>query len=70
VEVEDEELAGLDKDEITELVQDRFYEENQASICAQCSGWGHEYSLDIGDDWSISDIHDSNDELIYENEKR
>lgn len=25
------------------------------SICAQCSGWGRDHSLEIGDDWEIEE---------------
>lgn len=30
--------------------------EVSASICAQCSGWGHDWELSIGDDWEVSDV--------------
>ena len=58
IEIEDEELEGLSKSEIQELVEERFFEENQAGICAQCSGWGKDYSLEIGDEWEVDEVRD------------
>lgn len=33
---------------------ERAFEEGPTSICAQCSGWGMPWSLDLGD-WDIAD---------------
>lgn len=33
-------------------------------ICAQCSGWGQSYSLDLGDDWEAEDEYELNGEYI------
>lgn len=35
-------------------------------ICAQCSGWGNEQNLELGDEWDIGDgmsLDDSVDEI-------
>lgn len=34
-----------DEDQAAELA----YEEGTSSVCAQCSGWGQKWSLDLGD---------------------
>jgi hypothetical protein len=44
VEAEDEE-AAIDAAELLGM----------PNICAQCSGWGRPYSLDLGDDWEPDD---------------
>jgi len=45
---------GKSIDELTisdmeELVTDKFYQECDGTICAQDSGWGKNYSLDLGE---------------------
>ncbi len=32
---------------------DKAYEEVPSGVCAQCSGWGEKWSLDVGDDWEL-----------------
>lgn len=34
--------------QLRDLIEDRAYEDTP-SICAQCSGWGQQYSMDLGD---------------------
>lgn len=46
VEAEDRERA-----EEKALVEGRM-----PTICAQCSGWGSNYNLEIGSDWEVSDV--------------
>jgi hypothetical protein len=31
------------------------YEAELPTICAQCSGWGRDWNLELGDDWETSD---------------
>jgi hypothetical protein len=35
-------------------------------ICAQCSGWGKNFSLELGDEWAPTDVYDSDDNLVWE----
>lgn len=32
---------------------DLAYEQIPYDVCAQCSGWGQDYTLDIGDSWDV-----------------
>ncbi|AZM51791.1 hypothetical protein DMA15_03665 [Streptomyces sp. WAC 01529] len=34
-----------------EKILDLAYEEGVPGICAQCSGWGRDHSLGLGDEW-------------------
>lgn len=38
-----------DEDEIL----DEAYNELPGGLCAQCSGWGHDYGVDLGE-WNLS----------------
>jgi len=38
---------------------EKAYDELPSDICAQCSGWGQEWSRDLGDEWTV-------DETAYE----
>jgi hypothetical protein len=37
---------------------------NMPTICAQCSGWGREYSLEIADNWDFSEVEDQNGNIV------
>lgn len=56
IEIPDAEISGLTKDVIDNLVEETFYHENKARICAQCSGWGNNYSLELSDEWSVEEV--------------
>lgn len=60
VDVDDEKLAKLAKEleknvddltqeDVYDLVSYEAYQQGVPGICAQCSGWGRNHSLDIGD---------------------
>jgi len=49
VEIEDEELEGLSTSEIEQLYLDRAYDEMQPELCAQCSGWNRDFSIDLSE---------------------
>ena len=63
VELSDEKLAqvaedlGVDVDALTvDDLMDTIYETmDTPQICAQCSGWGQDYGLELGDEWEIDD---------------
>jgi len=63
VEISDERLAEIAENlgvEVSKLtvddLTDEIYEKMETpSICAQCSGWGRDHSLELGDDWEIND---------------
>ncbi|MFF5973668.1 hypothetical protein ACFY7C_19285 [Streptomyces sp. NPDC012769] len=46
-----------------ERILEAAYEEGIPSVCAQCSGWGRDYSLEIGDEWDP--IEDEQGLVIY-----
>lgn len=42
----------VDTDETDpEKILEEAYTEGIPSVCAQCSGWGRDFSLEIGDEW-------------------
>lgn len=53
----DEEL-DLDNPDHRTLIENEFWESgpDMPSICAQCSGWGSDHELSIGDEWEVTDI--------------
>lgn len=53
VEVDD----GLDAEEAINKAIDKAYEAIPGDVCAQCSGWGQKWSLDLGE-WNLT--RDSN----------
>lgn len=59
----------VDTDETDpELIIEAAYEEGIPSICTQCSGWGRDYSLEIGDEWDPHE--DDKGPVIYKDGKR
>lgn len=44
---------------------DKAYNETP-TICAQCSGWGHGYSLEIGEVWDAYEVTDAEDKVVWE----
>jgi hypothetical protein len=42
------EVEAEDKDEAIEKAAQEV-----PGICARCSGWGQDYSLELGDEWDI-----------------
>ena len=63
LEISDDRLAeiaddlGVTVDKLTvDDLTDEIYEKMETPyICAQCSGWGQDHSLELGDDWDIDD---------------
>lgn len=41
----------LTEDDLTDLAYEYM---DTPSICAQCSGWGQEWSLELSDEWEIT----------------
>lgn len=62
VEISDERLAlvaadlGVSVDELTieDLEDEITVAYTPPRICAQCSGWGSNYGMSLGDDWEVS----------------
>lgn len=52
VDINDE---GMESDEAEEAAYDKAIEK-RPGICAQCSGWRRDWSLDMNDDWDIGEI--------------
>lgn len=38
-------------------------------ICAQCAGWGQDYSLEIPDTWDVDVVYDDKGNEVYNGEK-
>jgi hypothetical protein len=36
------------------------------TICAQCSGWGRNYNLELGDVWEAYEVTDAEDKVVWE----
>lgn len=36
-----------------EVIAELAYQEDFPTVCAQCSGWGRSYSLEIPDEWEV-----------------
>lgn len=51
------ELNEVDVDGVTvEMLRDKIEENYETpNLCAQCSGWGRDYSLDLGDEWEVDE---------------
>jgi hypothetical protein len=54
VEIDDEKLKGLSESEKEELYLDQAYAEMQEGICAGCSGFGSNFTIDL-DEWEPVD---------------
>lgn len=52
-------IGELTIDDLREYVEDEAYQQGVPGICAQCSGWGRSYSLEIGDEWTIPEDDDN-----------
>lgn len=37
-----------------EVIAKEALREGVPGICAQCSGWGHSHSLEIGEEWELA----------------
>ena len=48
IEIPDDEVPEFEED-LVDRIMDEAYEAVPNSVCAQCSGWGQEWSLDFGD---------------------
>lgn len=46
VEINDD---GMDPDEARDAAIEAAYDQQPSGICAQCSGWGHPWSIDLGE---------------------
>lgn len=47
----------VDPDEAKEQAIEKAFDIAPSSVCAQCSGWGQPYSLDLGE-WDIEKYND------------
>jgi len=43
---------------------DKAYGADMPTICAQCSGWGRDTSLELSDVWEVSEVCDADGSLI------
>lgn len=48
-----------------EKIYEEAMQEGVPSICAQCSGWGRPYSIDMGDEWE-PEYDDEGGITVYE----
>jgi hypothetical protein len=49
-----------------ERIVEEALSEGVPSICAQCSGWGRDHSLEIGDEWEPVEDEDGTPEVYRE----
>lgn len=68
VELTDEEIEGKHPDDIVDLLMDRFHDEAPSTICAQCSGWGQEFSRDVSDEYTMI-ISDEEHNIVFDDDK-
>lgn len=51
-----------------EAAIEKAYDEVPSGVCAQCSGWGEKWSLDVPDDWGLDSVADENGDTVYTEE--
>ena len=44
---------------------DKAYDAGMPTICAQCSGWGKGYNLDMDGEWEASEVINANDQVVW-----
>lgn len=64
VEIPDSEVPE-DKDELVDKLIDEAYDIVPYGVCAQCSGWGQNWSLDFGDS-EVYSIEDSEGNVLLD----
>ena len=47
--------VSVDKLTVDDLVDVIYEKMNTPQICAQCTGWNTDWSLELGDEWEIDD---------------
>lgn len=45
---------------------DKAYDASMPTICAQCSGWGKESYLELGDVWEANQVADADGKVVWE----
>lgn len=58
------ETDETDPEKIVELA----LQQGPPGVCAQCGGWGRDFSLDIGDEWEPSYREDGTPEIYEESD--
>lgn len=43
---------------------DKAYASDMPTICAQCSGWGRDTSLEVSDNWDVSEVTDAEGKVV------
>lgn len=54
----------VDADDVESAIEQAF--EKRPNLCAQCSGWGREWSLELGDEWELDTVEDENGEEVVD----
>ena len=54
-------VEGNDYDDAIE----KAYEERVPDVCAQCSGWGQTWSLDMGEVWETDAVEDADGKEVF-----
>jgi len=47
----DKDVADLTIDDLVDEIVESF---EAPKICAQCTGWGRDYGLELGDEWDLA----------------
>jgi hypothetical protein len=64
-------MAGMtvtvEADDVEAAIE-KAYNEIPSGVCAQCSGWGEKWSLDVPDEWALDGVADENGKTVYTEE--
>lgn len=57
-------LAFAEGDAVSAVIENAVWDNDPDTprVCAQCSGWGQSYSLEVGDEWEVVGIELADDE--------
>lgn len=58
-------VADLTVDDLRDRVEEAAFEGELPRLCAQCSGWGRSWSLDLGEFEPIEDVVRSDGEVAF-----
>lgn len=44
---------------------DKAYDAGTPTLCAQCSGWGQDTSLELNEVWEATDVYDAGGKVVW-----
>jgi hypothetical protein len=57
--------VGVEADDADAAV-DAAESADMPTLCAQCSGWGQDYSLELSDVWEMSEVTDESGDVVMQ----